>query len=119
MSEPEISRDAYPRPQLQRDNWTCLNGVWDFALDPEAELTNPQAVEWNRTIVVPFSPETLASGVDDCGFCRAVWYRREFAAPDLKPGERVILHFGAVDYCATVWVNETEVCAHQGGYTPF
>ncbi len=119
MSEPEINCDAYPRPQLQRDNWTCLNGVWDFALDPEARWTNPLAVEWNRTIVVPFSPETLASGVNNCGFCRAVWYRREFAAPDLKPGQRVFLHFGAVDYCATVWVNKTEVCTHQGGYTPF
>jgi hypothetical protein len=114
-----MNYDAYPRPQLRRDDWTCLNGVWDFALDQEARWTNPLAVEWNRTIVVPFSPETLASGVNSCDFCRAVWYRREFAVPDLKPGQRLLLHFGAVDYCATVWVNKTKVCAHQGGYTPF
>lgn len=119
VSETEINSAAYPRPQLQRDNWECLNGVWDFALDPEARWTTPGAVEWNRTIVVPFSPETSASGVNDCGFYKAIWYRREFAAPDLKPGQRAILHFGAVDYCATVWVNGTQVSVHEGGYTPF
>ncbi len=119
VGEPEINRGAYPRPQLHRDNWTCLNGIWEFALDPEARWADPRAIEWNRTIVVPFSPETLASGINHCGFYKAVWYRRDFKAPDLKPGERVLLHFGAVDYCATVWVNERRVCTHQGGYTPF
>ena len=119
VSEPENNCDAYPRPQLHRDNWTCLNGVWEFALDPEALWVDPRTVEWDRTIVVPFSPETLASSVNHCDFCRTVWYRREFGTPDLKPGERVLLHFGAVDYYATIWVNGKEVRTHQGGYTPF
>lgn len=116
---PEKTCGAYPRPQLQREAWTCLDGVWKFALDAEAKWTDPRTIEWDRRIVVPFSPETLASGVDNCGFCKAVWYMRDFATPELKAGERAFLHFGAVDYCATVWVNGTEVAAHQGGYTPF
>jgi beta-galactosidase/beta-glucuronidase len=111
--------DSYPRPQLQRDQWICLNGVWDFSLDPQALWTDPRAVEWNAKITVPFSPETSASGVNECGFYRAVWYQRSFERPHLQAGERLVLHFGAVDYCATVWVNEIKVCSHQGGYTPF
>src|SRR5262249_39043180 len=70
-------------------------------------------------IVVPFSPETPASGIGNTGFYRAVWYRRRFDQPQLKPGERVILHFGAVDYHAKVWVNGILAATHEGGYTPF
>ncbi len=76
-------------------------------------------MEWNARIVVPFSPETEASGIKDNGYYRAVWYRRQFDAPVREPGERLLLHFGAVDYTATVWVNGTKLCSHQGGYTPF
>lgn len=111
--------DFYPRPQLQRDEWICLNGHWDFALDPEASWTNPRSVKWQTKIAVPFSPETSASGVNDCGFYRAAWYQRSFERPSLQAGERLVLHFGAVDYYATVWVNQKKVCSHQGGYTPF
>ncbi|MBV9787717.1 MAG: glycoside hydrolase family 2 [Chloroflexi bacterium] len=110
---------AYPRPQLRRANWTSLNGPWNFALDPEAAWKQPEHVEWNATITVPFSPETPASGIADTGFYRACWYRRSFDLPQLQPSERLILHFGAVDYQATVWVNDTLVTRHQGGYTPF
>jgi beta-galactosidase/beta-glucuronidase len=110
---------SYPRPQLQRDIWISLNGLWEFSLDREASWTNPEVVVWDRTILVPFSPETSASGVGETGFFNAVWYRRTFARPKLERGQRLILHFGAVDYCATVWVNGIKVCSHQGGYTPF
>lgn len=110
---------AYPRPQLQRDEWVSLNGIWDFSLDPDAQWTHPDSVNWNAIIVVPFSPETAASAVNNTGFYRAAWYRRNFEFPTLKPGQRVFLHFGAVDYAATVWVNGVKVCSHQGGYTPF
>jgi glyoxylase-like metal-dependent hydrolase (beta-lactamase superfamily II) len=110
---------AYPRPQLERNEWICLNGVWDFSIDQEAIWTHPRSVEWNARITVPFSPETSASGINECGFFRAVWYRRTFDAPQLKDNHRLRVHFGAVDYCATVWVNGTEVAFHQGGYTPF
>ena len=113
------SAHAYPRPQLRRDPWTSLNGTWDFAFDDHAEWTEPSAVKWSLTIEVPFSPETQASGLDAKGFFRAVWYRRSFDAPELAPGQRLLLHFGAVDYSAKVWVNGVEICSHKGGYTPF
>ncbi len=114
-----IISHAYPRPQLERERWTNLNGRWDFALDRESVWTLPTQVIWNCTITVPFSPETPASGVNDTGFYRAVWYRRTFDAPELADNKRLILHFGAVDYCASVWLNGVLVCHHQGGYTPF
>src|SRR4051794_24386521 len=95
---------VYPRPQLQREHWGCLDGNWDFAIDADAELTRPDEVTFDKTILVPFAPETPKSGIGDTGFYRAVWYRRTFTAPLLSGGQRLILHFGAVDYEATVWV---------------
>src|SRR5206468_7942542 len=71
------------------------------------------------TINVPFSPETALSGVENTGFFKAVWYRRTFEAPELGNSARLILHFGAVDYCAKVWVNGQLAGEHEGGYTPF
>jgi beta-galactosidase/beta-glucuronidase len=113
------SVDSYPRPQLEREHWTSLNGPWDFAIDSEATWKDPESVTWSDVIVVPFSPETRASGIENTSFFRSVWYKRTFDRPELLAGNRLILHFGAVDYAATVWVNGTEVCSHQGGYTPF
>ncbi len=110
---------AYPRPQLRRAEWSTLDGEWDCAIDPRAELSGPGLVVWNASITVPFAPETAASGIGDTGFYCAVWYRRRFARPQIKQNERLILHFGAVDYNATIWVNGVEVGRHQGGYTPF
>jgi beta-galactosidase/beta-glucuronidase len=110
---------VYPRPQLRRAQWTTLNGIWDFYIDRSAAFSRPDDVPWGRTIVVPFAPETQASGIADTSFYCAVWYRRTFTPPSLKQGERLMLHFGAVDYEATIWVNRVEVCRHEGGYTPF
>lgn len=110
---------GYPRPQLRRDEWFSLNGLWDFQLDIDAELTSPQQVVWSRSILVPFSPETERSGIADTGLYRACWYRRHFLAPDLSDGRRLILHFGAVDYHATVWLNGHRLGEHEGGYAPF
>ncbi len=110
---------GYPRPQLERSEWFSLDGAWEFALDREAAFRLPGDPAWNATIQVPFSPETALSGIGDTGFCRACWYRREFEAPRLNPADRLLLHFGAVDYSAKVWVNGHEVAEHQGGYTPF
>jgi hypothetical protein len=109
----------YPRPQLERGQWTSLNGQWEFAIDADARWTQPADVAWNATITVPFAPETSASGVGDTGFYKACWYRRTLDTPPLKEGQRLILHFGAVDYTATVWVNGQRVTRHEGGYTPF
>jgi beta-galactosidase/beta-glucuronidase len=110
---------GYPRPQLRRDEWFSLNGVWQFQFDVEAEHTLPSQVTWEKMIVVPFAPETERSGINDRGLFRACWYRRRFDAPELPDGQRLILHFGAVDYHATVWVNGTRMGEHEGGYAPF
>ncbi len=110
---------AFPRPRMQREEWTSLNGSWDFAFDRHASLRAPAEVTWDRTIQVPFSPETEASGIADTGFFTALWYRRTFEHRKLKPAERLLLHFEAVDYSAVVWVNGKKVVSHQGGYTPF
>lgn len=110
---------GYPRPQLRRGEWFSLNGIWDFEIDLDAEFTQPKHVTWAHKIVVPFSPETERSGVKDTGLYRACWYRRRFNAPELTEGQRLCLHFGAVDYHATVWVNGIRVGEHEGGYAPF
>src|SRR5829696_860622 len=111
--------NVYPQPQLRRSGCSTLDGTWQFSLDPDASWSLPEQVLWNATIVVPFSPETPASGIGETGFFRACWYRRTFDAPTLAPGERLFLRFGAVDYAATVWVNDRIVATHEGGYTPF
>src|SRR4051812_39566814 len=118
VARPEHRTPPHPRPQLERAGWVSLDGAWDFALDPEARWTVPGQVQWDATIRVPFAPETPASGVGETGFFRACWYRRTFTAgpPD---GGRLLLHFGAVDYAAAVWVNGALVAQHEGGYTPF
>ncbi len=114
-----VSLHAYPRPQLERAEWTPLNGVWDFSIDKEASIALPSGVKWDKQITIPFSPETSASGVGDTSFYKAVWYRRTFERPDLHNSERLLLHFGAVDYRARVWVNGKLAAKHTGGYTPF
>ena len=110
---------GYPRPQLQREQWTSLNGTWDFQIDPDAEVTRPADVSWDRSIQVPYSPETPLSGIGDTGLYKCVWYRRSFSTPPLQNGQRTLLHFGAVDYEATVWVNGKMAVHHEGGYAPF
>lgn len=109
---------THPRPLLRRP-WASLDGEWQFALDPDARWGQPVEVAWDRVIRVPFAPETRASGIGDTGFYKACWYRRRVEPPPLAAGERFHLHFGAVDYDATVWANGHTVGTHQGGYTPF
>lgn len=109
----------HPRPQLQRHGWGVLDGTWDFAIDAGARWDHPHKVPWDAKINVPFAPETPASGISNTGFYRACWYQRIFTPPSLTNGERLLLHFGAVDYVATVWVNGHQSITHEGGYTPF
>jgi hypothetical protein len=109
----------HPRPLLRRDAWTSLDGPWAFALDPEARWHRPTDVVYDAEIQVPFAPESPASGIGDTSFYRSCWYRRAVALPAPAPGARLLLHFGAVDHRATVWVNGAEVARHEGGYTPF
>ena len=110
---------GYPRPQLCRSAWHSLNGAWDFAIDPDGVWERADEVPWRDRITVPFAPEAPASGIGHTGFFRVCWYRRRCELPPLKAGERWILHFGAVDWAATVWVNGGRAGIHEGGYTPF
>ena len=109
---------GYPRPLLVRENWMSLNGPWEFAIDLEGEIDDPRDVVWTTRIVVPFAAETRASGVEDTRLFRACWYRRSVELPQ-RGSERLLLHFGAVDHRATVWVNGCVAAVHEGGYTPF
>ncbi|WP_369067105.1 glycoside hydrolase family 2 protein [Kocuria carniphila] len=119
--EPGIPRPEHPRPQFVRERWMNLNGQWDFETDRSDSgidrglLTRPLA----GTITVPFAPESELSGVGDTDFLEAVWYRRVIKVPAEWDGLRPVLHFGAVDYDATVWANSIEVARHRGGFIPF
>ena len=109
----------HPRPQARRETWQSLNGQWDFSNGRDHSSSSPETVRWDKTIQVPFSPETEASGVHDTGFYSAVWYRRTWEQAKLADGKHLLVHFEAVDWRATVWVNGKRVCSHEGGYTPF
>jgi beta-galactosidase/beta-glucuronidase len=111
--------EGHPRPQQRRANWTTLDGPWSFALDYEGATRMPNEVVFDRTIEVPFAPETEQSSIGDTGLFRACWYRRMFEPGPLAENQRLLLHFGAVDYEATVWLNGALVGRHEGGYTPF
>src|SRR5690349_12436240 len=100
---------GYPRPQLRREQWVSLDGQWDFAIDPAAQWTRPDQVPWTHSLRVPFAPETPASGIGNTGFYRACWYHRTFDAPALESGAQLLVHFGAVDFQASVWVNGARV----------
>lgn len=117
-----VPRPEYPRPDLVRAEWLNLNGTWDFALDPSAsgeERGLPDGAGFDRTILVPFAPESPLSGVGYKDFLGAAWYKRRFAVPPAWRGRRVLLNFEACDYAATVWLNGKRAGGHEGGYTPF
>ncbi|REF35853.1 glycoside hydrolase family 2 protein [Thermasporomyces composti] len=117
----ELPRPEYPRPQFVRADWLNLNGYWQFEIDPgdsglERGLLDR---ELSGRILVPFAPESSLSGVGEVDWLHAVWYRRTVRVPEAWAGRTVLLHFQAVDYDTTVWVNGTEVARHRGGWTPF
>ncbi|WP_116125325.1 glycoside hydrolase family 2 protein [Lewinella sp. IMCC34183] len=110
--------DVYPRPQMTRGEWTNLNGEWEYAITPLSQSTPPR--RYDGTILVPFAVESSLSGVKKLvGEEQYLWYRREFPAPRLGNGDRLLLHFGAVDFRATVYLNGEVVGGHEGGYVPF
>ena len=124
MNQQELSipRPEYPRRQMIRDNWLNLNGLWEFQVDSSLsgeERGLHQEGDFSETINVPFSPESKLSGINQKDFLPCVWYRRRFHLPEGWKGKRIFLHFGAVDYKATVWINGEKVGTHRGGYVPF
>lgn len=117
-----MPRSEYPRPQFRRDKWMNLNGEWQFEIDAgdsgrEQKWQDRPAL--SERILAPFCPESRLSGIAHTDFIRACWYRREI---DLDPSwtqGRVLLHFGAVNYETTVWVNGIKIGMHEGGYASF
>lgn len=116
--QPEQVLMEYPRPQMKRDNYTILNGYWNYAFTNSD--TPPDT--WDGQILVPFSPESILSGVErQLKPDEFLWYGRTLPLPSNRPSdkERLLLHFGAVDQTTVVYINGTAVCSHEGGYLPF
>ena len=107
----------YPRPIMERGEWKNLNGLWNYAI---IEKGQPVPATFDGEILVPFAVESSLSGVakrmDDT---KELVYQRSFEVPSAWKGKQVLLHFGAVDWKADVWVNDVKVGSHTGGYTPF
>jgi len=117
-----VPRPEYPRPQMVRDRWINLNGEWEFEMDHGKSGRQRKlhtADKLNGKIIVPFCPESSLSGVAYKDFMASVWYRRQFRIPAEWQGQRVLLHFGAVDYDAEVWINGVSAGRHKGGYSSF
>lgn len=143
---PQLKRGAFE--VASPAHWLSLNGPWKFTFDDEGQYSQPSDVSnWTHTIEVPFAPESIQSGIHDTTFHSNCWYEREFeiqledahGAPlpekrqheelvqnsthpstlVIRASDRVLLHFGAVDYRARVWVNGQLVAEHEGGHTPF
>ncbi|MEK3885633.1 sugar-binding domain-containing protein [Paenibacillus sp. PL2-23] len=116
-------RAEYPRPQFVRNDWVNLNGEWEFTFDDKrvglTEKWYKSDRVFEKRIQVPFTFESKLSGIEDPSFHDVVWYRKEVRLPNSFKGKQTILHFGAVDYEATVWVNEQLAVHHEGGHTPF
>jgi beta-galactosidase/beta-glucuronidase len=118
----DVPRPEYPRPQFVRREWLNLNGPWEFAFDDSdvgAEEGWHDGRALPQRIVVPFPYQSELSGIDDKSVHPVVWYARTFDVPAEWRGRDLLLHFGAVDYRATVWVNGQEVGHNQGGHVPF
>ena len=107
--------EYHPTPQLMRKDYAVLNGEWDFALTLEESTQN-----YPKKILVPFPPESVASGIEESVLPEHyMHYRKSFKMPESFEGKRIFLHFGAVDQSCTVYVNGTKLGSHKGGYTPF
>ena len=124
MKSTVIPRPEHPRPDFQRQSWLNLNGEWGFAFDDRDEGRNEK---WYRpehrlekTITVPFAYQTKMSGICPTDEIHPVlWYGRTIIIPEEMRGRRILLHFGAVDFEAEVYVNGECAGTHRGGYTPF
>lgn len=117
-----IPRAEHPNPQWERETWKNLNGPWEFEFDFGCSAVERRLWEkerFDREILVPFCPESRLSGIGYTDFINGVAYRRNFELSQEELAGKVLLHFGAVDYEASVYVNGTLVGTHKGGYTSF
>jgi beta-galactosidase/beta-glucuronidase len=114
---PENVWPEYPRPQMEREEWLSLNGLWEYSITDRAA---PAPSAFEGSILVPFAVESALSGVGKRVLPeQRLWYRRDFTVPVGWDDRRVLLHFGAVDWDASVWVNGAPAGWHRGGYDPF
>lgn len=114
---PDSVLSEYPRPQFVRDSWKNLNGLWNYVITPRS-ASLPAA--YQGKILVPFAIESAMSGVGKTvGKDSLLWYHTSFTLPALKKGNRTLLHFGAVDWQMTLFINGQEVGSHRGGFDPF
>ncbi|MDR0395355.1 MAG: beta-galactosidase [Tannerella sp.] len=114
---PQNVLPEYPRPLIERSQWSNLNGLWDYAVTPRG-AAEPAA--FDGKILVPFAIESSLSGVmKEVGDENELWYKREFTIPSDWKGKNVALNFGAVDWKADVFINDILIGSHKGGFTPF
>ena len=115
--DPKNVLPEYPRPIMERNDWKNLNGLWKYAITKKGDHT-PAAYQGD--ILVPFAVESSLSGVGKMiNEKEELWYQRTFDVPSAWRGKQILLHFGAVDWKAEVWVNDVKVGEHTGGFTPF
>ena len=117
-----MPRSEHPRPDRYRDTWMSINGEWDFEIDNAKvglEKKFYERATLDGKITVPFSPESVLSGIGNTDFMNAVWYRRDIEIPEGWSDKRVLLHIDACDHTTTVFVNGERVGRHVGGYTSF
>ncbi|MBQ9806730.1 MAG: beta-galactosidase [Clostridia bacterium] len=117
-----IPRSEHPNPQFMRAAWENLNGEWEFEFDGGVSGIERRLYEkahLDQKITVPFCPESVLSGIGKTDFLNCVWYRRDITVPDAWKKGKVLLHFGAVDHTAYVYLNGQEVGTHVGGYASF
>lgn len=108
----------YPRPQMQRNDWTNLNGLWQYSILPKSNENIPSKFQGN--ILVPFAIESSLSGVKkSVGKDSIVWYQRTFEVPLKRKSKKILLHFGAIDWQSIVYINGKKIGMHEGGYDPF
>ncbi|NDV58152.1 glycoside hydrolase family 2 protein [Bacteroides sp. 519] len=107
----------YPRPIMERNQWQNLNGLWDYAILP---LGEKEPNNFDGKILVPFAVESSLSGVQkELGKEKELWYKRTFTVPSNWRGKNILLHFGAVDWKADIYLNDVKIGSHTGGFTPF
>ena len=115
--DPKNVLPEYPRPIMERNDWKNLNGLWKYAITKKGD---PTPAAYQGDILVPFAVESSLSGVGKMiNEKEELWYQRTFDVPSNWRGKQILLHFGAVDWKAEVWVNDVKVGEHTGGFTPF